>query len=1032
LKPVSCFIILFLLLHSFAFAGDKDYIVQKRLFTYADGLPGNKVTCINQDQLGFIWIGTPYGLCRFDGQEFQLLTPKTHGLQNRPIGSIYPDGQTGLIIAYQENFSDNNISDVGMDVIDIYTLQVKSLEEYYSNSSFRAGPGTHLYAPDDKNCTGFFPAPYDYDDIRFRVTAPVMVRTADGTFIKKNRPVKKVIQFVFRDGRETVQGSEFSAQTDFNKADVFLMADGELIMSKRNAQRYLYRDSSGYVIGRNDDNGHFHFYFIGMNGEVRWLGNESGTLGNYTFRLSNNYSNNFYGIEINDRHFISLYSPERGAIRIIDSTDSEALQRATLLHLFRDRYGDYWIATTEGLLKVGISEKYFHPLYSAAQETMTGYQSARGIFSKAGFSVVSLFTHINIAYNGKTVRIPNDYNHSSLLADSVLWLGSFNLHTFDFATGNFNFRTQSISDEIWSMFPLSGDRLLLGCTKNLDIYDQASNSIQHIDHGTFPVPALVYRIFENAQKQMVCVADNGIFIVSDEGKIVDFFGKDAKPGHQLPFSGINDLHIDKEDIWWFATPQEGLFRWDRKTNTFENFGIDEGFLSVKLCRIEEDRAGKLWISTDFGLACFDKISKRARVYNTADGLQHMEFNRSSSFKDEQGNLWFGTIDGCVFFDPLQLSDRAAAVEYPFIIRSLKKFNPATNQQEDVSGEYRSHNYLELSDETRNLSLSVLLLDLQPRVHLYVYEIEGLDNKKNYSYDGQINLANLPYGTFTLVVNAQHSDGTWSSKPLRIELRVLPPFYLSWWFIISAVLFVILLVFLYFRYRIRKISKENERLEETVGERTRELRESLAEQTALLQEVHHRVKNNLQFIAAMLQMQINSMKDEKNKAVLKNTSLRINSMTLVHEMLYNKDKLEFVHIKEYLHELIAKLKELVYDQEAPVTFQLDIDDIKFNVNDSVALGMITSEVVSNSIKYAFGKTQHPIVSIRLKHNAAKGCFDYTISDNGSGINENRKGQGLGQRLIDIFSRQMEANYTIVNENGLTYSFEIPDHADKQPL
>ncbi len=919
-----------------------------------------------------------------------------------------------------------------MDVIDIYTLQVKSLEEYYRNASFHAGSGTHLYAPDGENCEGFFPVPYNYDDIKLRVTKPVMIRNTDGSFTKKTRPVKKVIQFVFRDGKETIQRSEFSARTDFDKADVFLMSDGELILNKRNSQRYFYRDSSGYVIGRTDDKLQFHFYFISMNGDIRLLGKDSGVLGNYTFRLSNNYSNNFYGIEINDRHFFSLYSPERGSIPIIDSTDSEALRRANLLHTFRDRNGSYWLATTEGLLKVNITEKYFHPLYSAKQETMPGYQSSRGIFTNTDFSVVSLFTHVYITYKGKTVRIQNDYNHSSLFANNTLWLGSFDLHTFDFVTGTSTFKTHSISDEIWSIFPLQGGHLLLGCTKNLDIYDQTSNSIHHIDPGTFPVPDLVYRIFENAQKQIVCVADNGIFIVSTDGKIVDFFGKNAKAGHRLPFIGINDLHIDKDETWWFATAQEGLFRWNRKNNMFENFGIDEGFLSVKLCRIEEDHSGKLWISTDFGLACFDKVNRRAKVYNTADGLQHMEFNRSSSFKDEQGNLWFGTIDGCIYFNPLDLSGKTAVVEYPFIIRSLKKFNPATNQQEDVSDEYRNRGYLELRGSSRNLSLSVLLLDLQSRVHLYVYEIEGLDNKKNYSYDGQINLANLPYGTCTLVVYAQHSDGTWSSKPLQIELRVLPPFYLSWWFITSTILSIVLLAFLYFRYRISKISKENERLEKTVSERTKELRESLGEQTALLQEVHHRVKNNLQFIAAMLQMQISSMKDEKNKAVLKNTSLRINSMTLVHEMLYNKDKLEFVHIKDYLHELIAKLNELLYDQQAPVTFQLDIDDIKFNVNDSVALGMISSEIVSNSIKYAFEKTPHPLVSIRLKYNPAKSCLEYIISDNGSGINENIKGQGLGQRLIDIFSRQMEASYTIINENGLTYSFEIPDHANKQPL
>ena len=243
---------------------------------------------------------------------------------------------------------------------------------------------------------------------------------------------------------------------------------------------------------------------------------------------------------------------------------------------------------------------------------------------------------------------------------------------------------------------------------------------------------------------------------------------------------------------------------------------------------------------------------------------------------------------------------------------------------------------------------------------------------------------------------------------------------------------VLLVWLYFQNRIRKISKEKKRLENTVQERTKELRASLTEQTALLQEVHHRVKNNLQFIVAMLQMQINSVKDETNKAVLKDTSLRINAMSLVHEMLYNKDKLEYIAIEAYLHELISKLHELVYAQHAPVTIKLDIHPVKFNVNETVALGMLTSEIISNSIKYAFAGNPDPRIEISLKYNTASESITYRISDNGCGINENNKGNGLGLRLIDIFSRQLEASYKISNQNGLTFSFEIPYKPDEKSV
>lgn len=198
-----------------------------------------------------------------------------------------------------------------------------------------------------------------------------------------------------------------------------------------------------------------------------------------------------------------------------------------------------------------------------------------------------------------------------------------------------------------------------------------------------------------------------------------------------------------------------------------------------------------------------------------------------------------------------------------------------------------------------------------------------------------------------------------------------------------------------------------------------------EKDALVQEVHHRVKNNLQLINAFMKMQINAISDETNKTALNETSRRIVSMALVHEMLYTKDASELILIKDYLFELVEKSKELIVEKNKPVQFCLELDsDIKFNITNSVAIGIITSEIISNAIKYAFHNTSQPQITIQLSKDVSGKRITYKVKDNGSGLVNKETQFGLGTRLIDIFSRQMEAEYTVNNKDGLEYEFKIP--------
>lgn len=192
-----------------------------------------------------------------------------------------------------------------------------------------------------------------------------------------------------------------------------------------------------------------------------------------------------------------------------------------------------------------------------------------------------------------------------------------------------------------------------------------------------------------------------------------------------------------------------------------------------------------------------------------------------------------------------------------------------------------------------------------------------------------------------------------------------------------------------------------------------------EQDGLIQEIHHRVKNNLQFVSSLINMQINSSTNSNDVDALNEASRRIRAMALVHEMLYNQHDLKGVLIKQYLEELIKSITDLVNSKNLEIKFKLDIVNFNFDTTRSIALGMITSELVSNSIKYAFTNTLQPQINISLKH-LSNNKIEFSIKDNGKGIEQIKEDQKkLGMRLINIFSRQLKGDFTFENNNGLIY-------------
>jgi two-component system, sensor histidine kinase PdtaS len=192
--------------------------------------------------------------------------------------------------------------------------------------------------------------------------------------------------------------------------------------------------------------------------------------------------------------------------------------------------------------------------------------------------------------------------------------------------------------------------------------------------------------------------------------------------------------------------------------------------------------------------------------------------------------------------------------------------------------------------------------------------------------------------------------------------------------------------------------------------------SLEEKNALLQEVNHRVKNNLQAISSMVYLQNTTIEDAVAKTALENIQRRIDAMGLVHEMLYTTDDVGKIKIEEYIQKLVAVHLPLHDKETDKIKTTLSFTDEYFSVSICIALGMITSEAISNAVKYAFSNIENPVIAISLtKQNDT---YLYKIQDNGGGITSEKnadKRKTFGLKLMEIFAQKIKGSFEIKNND-----------------
>jgi PAS domain S-box-containing protein len=201
--------------------------------------------------------------------------------------------------------------------------------------------------------------------------------------------------------------------------------------------------------------------------------------------------------------------------------------------------------------------------------------------------------------------------------------------------------------------------------------------------------------------------------------------------------------------------------------------------------------------------------------------------------------------------------------------------------------------------------------------------------------------------------------------------------------------------------------------------------SLREKGVLLKEIHHRVKNNLQIISSLFNLQSKYIRDLHAQEVIRESQNRVKSMVLIHEKLYQSKDLGRINVGEYAKNLVSNLLRAYGGNLNHVTFAVDTDDIFLNIDTAIPCGLILNELVSNSLKHAFPDGKEGEIRIGL-HSENDHRFTLTVKDDGVGLPKDldfRNTESLGLQLVNTLVDQLEGSINLHNSEGTSFQISF---------
>ncbi|MFV2073193.1 MAG: two-component regulator propeller domain-containing protein [Thermoanaerobaculales bacterium] len=415
----------------------------------------------------------------------------------------------------------------------------------------------------------------------------------------------------------------------------------------------------------------------------------------------------------------------------------------------------------------------------------------------------------------------------------VIWVGTWNggLSRFDRKSQSFDtFRhdpadPESLSDNrVSTILEDSEGTLWVGTARGLNRFNRQRGSFDRLLPGSLDGSDslgddVIWVLFEDRQGQL--------WVGTEVGGLVRFDRDSSELVRYLPVSGdassLSSRHVlalfeDAEGTLWIGTTN-GLNARAPGAEKFVRLGSEVGLPAGMVYGILGDDDGHLWISTSRGLSRFDPHTGEVRNYTARDGLHGITFRSGACLKGGDGRLYFGGNNGYTVFHPSQVADNPHAP--PVVLSSFRRFDEKVTLDRPLS----KVETINLSHQDNFFSLGFAALDYtDPLRNRFRYILEGFDREWNKPGTRRFaSYTNVSPGRYVLKVQACNSDGVWNEKGLELAIRIIPPFWRTWWFRILALASIILGVITLLKVKLAAERRRQEVLEQQVGRRTEQLR-----------------------------------------------------------------------------------------------------------------------------------------------------------------------------------------------------------------
>jgi signal transduction histidine kinase/ligand-binding sensor domain-containing protein/DNA-binding response OmpR family regulator len=1007
------FILIFIFLPLLSFA--QPYAVKQ--LNLEKGLSNNFVVSIAQDKQGFLWFATEEGLNKFDGSHF-IAYYKEQGSQNSITGNelnCVLDDPIDSILWIGTQRSGLNAYDYIHDSFKYYLHNAKNPHSLVTNDITNIQPATNgnLWVTTYWKGIDYF----DKKRQRFIHYNQQTVHSLASNHVWSVADSGNGILYIghVHEGFSILYIKEKRAKNFRNNPLQINSLPG-------NDVHCVYRDKTGNIWVGTDKG---LALFDPVKEDFISFSKNNSTLSNCIFDIRQFDDNKlwvateFGGIAILDlSQRMYLLSQQIPLQYIKEGDDKYSLTTSSVRCIFQDSYKNVWAGLWGGGVNfLSYDSSLFNVLcYSSLQSSLNNLNTKAVIsacIDKNGKLWVGTDGGgINVFDKGKRIHVykkeTGDLSGNSIQAafcDSQgnLWFGIFNggAYYYDMHNGKLRqiFPSEKKNADVRSFFEDNTHQIWISTSDG--IYKANLENQQIITHYGL-TNSLVRSILKDSKGHIwVGTFGGGVGVYTSDFKFIRMFNTDA----HFPSNTVNQVYEDKEKRVWVATG-EGLVCFSpAKGWNYKLYGWNSGLNNVHIRAISEDNPGNIWISTNKGISCLMKGQEKFSNYDHHDNVPMGSFASGCITRQNDGTLYFGSINGLCYFNPKKVLAKRNAP--PAIITGMRIFgslNESENSEMEESLISDKKIKLNHTQNNFNISFNVQNYAMADQVE-YAYMLEGLDDEWYTVNDNNITFRNIPPGKYRLLIKTRIRNQEWSKDITAKDIQIAPPLWLTGWAKFLYLLGTIVALVVSFRAYNRKVNLEYLYASE---KRNHEQEQELNnERLRFYTNITHELRTPLTLILGPLEDMIQSKtlppKDQHKISIIHQSALRL--FNLINQILeFRKTETQNKklcvsrgNIVATVYEVGLKYKEL--NQKADVNIQIQVDQEDISIYfDKEIVTIILDNLISNAVKYT--EKGSITISICQTQKETLNYVEMKISDTGYGIS--------ADALPHVFDRYYQEN------------------------